>query len=873
MSKSRSHTQQTASSKRAAFRFRPQVERLETRLAPAILVTTPFDEVVNDGLTSLREAINQINSSFVSRDNTILLPAGLYRITLRGSMEDNNDSGDFDIKRPVTIQGAGAGATVIDGNGLDRVFHFQLAATPAAYSATISGVTIQNGVGDGTAGGGGIRVTDTSANRIALTVNDSIIQNNRAPFSDTNGGGIAVRDGNLTINRCTITNNLAERFGGGISSDGGDITIASSTISNNVAVVASGGGVFANGARDVNLTGCAVLDNSAAFGGGGIDLIGSGHGTITNSIVRGNHGVSGGGIRCADTGVVTISGSAITNNFAIDSGGGLAVYTAADFSMSRCTVVDNVAGSGNGGGLYLDTSSSFTLVNLTISGNVAGAEGGGIFRTNTGMASLNNVTVAYNYAVSGGGIVSAGSGLTLANTIVARNAAVSGTPQDVDSKGVAGNLIDGGGNFIGNNGGASSSFAPSATNTHHSQVGTLVSPINPLLGPLQDNGGDVVLPDGSHLLTHMPLADSSLVNRGVTDSIPRVDERGVPHITSSLDIGAVQTVKVAFAISAADNQVYANLFHLNGTALAAWTLVAPGQFTAFAVAGFGPGGDNMLLGLGLDHQIYGARIKPDGRLAFGWFLIAPGQFTSLVADTVGASGGSFPIVFGLGTNGQVYGARLSAEGTLLNGWFLVAPGQFSSLAAGQYGAGNPILIGLGTDHQAYAARFDTSGTMTNGWFLVAPGLFSSVTVGSRRETGPELLGVGLDQRIYAASFGVNGMLQAGWFATTGPVTFASVTAVTLTTGDVVAFGLATNQQIYQGEFSEGDGSQLRDWGVNAPGLFTALSAGVHAGGNVELLAVGGDGRIYGELFSEVGGFLSGFFPIVGAGFRAILVGL
>lgn len=52
---------------------------------------------------------------------------------------------------PITLLGAGAGATIIDANTIDRVFHVH-----AGRTATISGVTIRNGLVPGTLIGGGI---------------------------------------------------------------------------------------------------------------------------------------------------------------------------------------------------------------------------------------------------------------------------------------------------------------------------------------------------------------------------------------------------------------------------------------------------------------------------------------------------------------------------------------------------------------------------------------------------------------------------------------------------------------------------------------------------------------------------------------------
>src|SRR6185369_4156785 len=100
-----------------------------------LCVSTP------SGRCTLRAAI--MASNVVTGPNTILLPAGLYTITHPG-YDDNALVGDYDISHDLTLQGAGAAATIVDGNGTltgDRVF--QVFAT--VKHLTLSGLTIRNG--------------------------------------------------------------------------------------------------------------------------------------------------------------------------------------------------------------------------------------------------------------------------------------------------------------------------------------------------------------------------------------------------------------------------------------------------------------------------------------------------------------------------------------------------------------------------------------------------------------------------------------------------------------------------------------------------------------------------------------------------------
>src|SRR5438094_10032224 len=88
---------------------------------------------------TLRAAVQEANA--LPGADTIMLPAGTYVLTVGGASarcEDAAAKGDLDITDDVTIIGAGAPITIIDGNGIDRVFD-------VAAQANIRGVTIRNG--------------------------------------------------------------------------------------------------------------------------------------------------------------------------------------------------------------------------------------------------------------------------------------------------------------------------------------------------------------------------------------------------------------------------------------------------------------------------------------------------------------------------------------------------------------------------------------------------------------------------------------------------------------------------------------------------------------------------------------------------------
>ena len=118
-------------------------------------IDTTNDDLTANGNCTLREAIQAANTdaavdncSAGSGADIIMLPAGVYTLTLPGNEENNNATGDLDVTSPLTIIGAGADQTTINANGLDRIFDLHSGAS----TVVISGVTIMGG--NASTGGG-----------------------------------------------------------------------------------------------------------------------------------------------------------------------------------------------------------------------------------------------------------------------------------------------------------------------------------------------------------------------------------------------------------------------------------------------------------------------------------------------------------------------------------------------------------------------------------------------------------------------------------------------------------------------------------------------------------------------------------------------
>lgn len=272
-------------------------------------VTLCTDTVPGGVAGELRRVISDSANADV-----ILIPA--CTITLDGVRgEDGNQTGDLDIGRSVTLRGAGAGLTILDGGGVDRVIHVL-----PGFTVTLEGLTVRNGSGAGAAsGGGGI------ASQGTLIVRRCEITGNR---TTSTGGGI-LATGQLLLDESTVSDNRATDIGGGIRADGGT-TIKHSTIGGNQAGNV-GGGIAHTAALLVWQS--TISGNRAAAEGGGIAV--AGPLTLLHSTVADNRaGLGGGGLHGfggLDDRLAT-RGSIVAGNTATNCGGGL-VTTSAGFNL------------------------------------------------------------------------------------------------------------------------------------------------------------------------------------------------------------------------------------------------------------------------------------------------------------------------------------------------------------------------------------------------------------------------------------------------------------------------------------------------------------------------------------------------------------
>ena len=293
------------------------------------------------------------------------------------------------------------------------------------------------------------------------------------------GGGIYNDHAMLTLNDCTISDNSAtDNLGGAIHNDGENVGHATLQINNSLITNNSGGGIYNDaiqaGTAMLVITDSTLSNNgpSEAINNHGWSCIFCGNGTtsvqITNSSITGN-----GGAIYSDTGRQNCGGSCPVT-----------------ISITNSTI------SGNGGGVHNSTLSDTVVSNSTISDN-----GFGIYNDNAALA-----TSVYNTTMSNNGVeirnFNAPVAVTIGNTIFNVSPGGHSILNDIGTVTSYGYNVssDDGGGYLNGTG---------------DQINT-----DPLLGPLQDNGGPT--------FTHALLPGSPAINAGDPSFTPPpfFDQRG-----------------------------------------------------------------------------------------------------------------------------------------------------------------------------------------------------------------------------------------------------------------------------------------------------------------------------------------------------------
>jgi CSLREA domain-containing protein len=325
--------------------------------AASISVTTANDAVAIDGACSLREAVQAANTDAPVSD----CPAGsgADQISL-GATPYTLVSGQLDVTSELSITGAGAAATTIDGNHNGRVLNVTAAGKLTLDSVLITGGLTSNG-GNGSNGSSSDPVVPGSGG---------------AGGSGGNGGGIASA-GTLTITSSRVSGNVTGNGGNGGNGTGpsGNATVGNGGFGfgGSGGSGGNGGGVYSTGT--LTITGSTIDGNRTGTGGtggtgtGGQEVSGFNSGGGTGG--QGGQGGSGGGAYASGT--PTITASTISGN-TTGNGGPAGDGHGRDIAAGGGNAGDGKGGAGGdggaGGGIWFATS--LTASDDTVSGNTTG---------------------------------------------------------------------------------------------------------------------------------------------------------------------------------------------------------------------------------------------------------------------------------------------------------------------------------------------------------------------------------------------------------------------------------------------------------------------------------------------------------------------
>jgi predicted outer membrane repeat protein len=331
----------------------------------------------------------------------------------------------------------------------------------------------------------------------------------------------------VTLSNTTVISNSASGYGGGISSaaPGGSLAIIDSAITENAAGVL-GGGVYQN-AGTLTIEGSSVTSNTAQQYGGGIAKS-NGTMNIRKSVFAENASSSYGGGIYGSSCVVTIEDSTVRDNqLSGVNGRGGGIFSDAEMTLTNVTVSGNTS-LDDGGGIH--SQDPMTLTNVTVSGNTSG-NGGGILHTTASTMTLLDCTIVNNTIGAG----SAPGGMRIYGSVVVRNTIIANNAN-------ANCGIESGGSLV------SQGYNLESANSCGLNTAGDMTDTNPLIGPLQDNGGTTV-GVGEATLTHALLPGSPAINAGdpAFSPPPEYDQRGVgfPRVLyGRVDIGTYEVTVI-----------------------------------------------------------------------------------------------------------------------------------------------------------------------------------------------------------------------------------------------------------------------------------------------------------------------------------------
>ena len=255
-----------------------------------------------------------------ARSKTITLSPGL---TLYGGFSGSET--DVDERNPEQYETVLSGDIGTVGDRTDNAYH----VVTGADGCVLDGITISDGYAwNGATAGGGLTLTTGT-----MTIVNCTFDGNQ---SYNRGGGIFVEDGDLTVTDSRFIDNASSN-GGGVLCRDGRLSIDKSTFTDNEGY----GGAIGSQTCDCTITNSRFLNNNSEYWGGGL-TIGSSSSSMPPS-------------------TSSLTNCVFINNRSESRGGGISVFGEV-VSLNNCTLTLNRAEDG-GSGLYVSSDSDMTITN------------------------------------------------------------------------------------------------------------------------------------------------------------------------------------------------------------------------------------------------------------------------------------------------------------------------------------------------------------------------------------------------------------------------------------------------------------------------------------------------------------------------------
>ncbi len=562
-----------------------------------------------------------------------------------------------------------------------------------------------------------------------------------------------------------------------------------------------GGGMY-NDASSPWIANCSFTANYAEEEGGGVYNTNSSLPTLSHCMFSENSArLEGGGIKNTNSSPVIVDCS--FNHNTAEFGGGI-FNSASSPAITGCTFDENSATYGFGGGIYNSNSAAPSIVNCTFSGNSAVTNGGGVYNYYSSPLFTNCTFTENSADGDGGGMFNAESHPPVKNSLFWEN-----TPDQFNDTAATLSYCVVQGGYAG---------------------GANIIDLDPLLGPLTDNGGATKTCAIAPTSSAVAIPESA---GGNWNGCPATDQRGEARPSTGLDraigaydpSGTIPSYTLTYsagahgAIDGTSPQVVNH--GGNGTAVTAvpdptyrfvdWSdastenprtdTVVRANLSVTANFALDPhtvtfveGANGTISGSKVQSVDYGmdctavTAVASSGYHFLGWsgdYLgkANPLTVTGVTADmeiTANFAQNLLPVgvadwgTMGSGMNGAVYALEESG-GILYAGGVFTTAGGVSANYVAQWDGTAWSDVGLGMNNEVRALAADSSGKVYAGGLFTTAGGVTMNYVAMWNGSAWSALGTGLSGGVKALTCDSSGNLYAaGFFTTASGVTVNNV---------------------------------------------------------------------------------------------------